>query len=71
MKLIPIVLIALSAGLLCSCASAPQFQSSINGLHYQSPPTSLSDPRMRHSQFYRDDDDSPAWMRTTTPQSNK
>ena len=42
--------------LLCSCAGAPILQTSVNGNTYVSPPTSISDPRMRSAEFYMNDD---------------
>jgi hypothetical protein len=55
------------AALLCACGSAPTMQTSFNGMHYMSAPTSLDDPRLAHPQFYRDDGDSGWWTHASTP----
>jgi hypothetical protein len=61
---------ALSMLMLCACATAPQmhgsFQSSFNGNHFVSGPTSIDDPRLQSPQFYMNDDASPM-DRSVTP----
>lgn len=65
-----IALAVLSMLALCSCAATQplhgSFESSFNGNHYVSGPTSFDDPRMQSPQFYMNDDASPM-ERAATP----
>jgi hypothetical protein len=53
-------------GLLCACSSAPTTQTSLNGMHYTSAPTSIHDPRLAQPQFYRDEGDNAWWAHAGT-----
>jgi len=57
-------------GLLCACSSAPTMQTSLNGVHYSSAPTSIDDPRLGQPHFYRDEGDNGWWSHAGTPGIN-
>jgi hypothetical protein len=51
-------------------SSSTGYSSSFNGYGYQFGPTSIDDPRMRHTSFYMDGDDSIPWLKAL-PQNNR
>lgn len=64
-------LAAISVLLLCSCSAMPALQMSYGDAGpIAADPTSASDPRLRHREFYRDGDGTPAWMKAA-PQNNQ